>query len=102
MHWKFFGSLWWLLLAATFSLSAATYEVAPSNPRASDEGDGTKERPWQTISQAARKAGAGDTVIIHDGVYRETAILKTSGTAQAPVVFEAAPGSMWCLPAPTG
>lgn len=34
-------------------------------------GDGTKENPFQTISQAAEIAMPGDTIIIDDGIYRE-------------------------------
>lgn len=36
-----------------------------------DYAAGTKEAPLRTISQAARFAEAGDTVIVHEGVYRE-------------------------------
>jgi len=80
-------------LAATISLPAATYEVAQRNPLASDTGNGTADRPWKTIARAAAKAGPGDTVTIHDGDYREQVTLKTSGTPQAPILFEAAPGA---------
>lgn len=38
---------------------------------ASAKGCGTKEQPFQTISQAARIAESGDTVIVAPGVYRE-------------------------------
>jgi hypothetical protein len=80
-------------MGLTVSLSAKTFEVAQQNPKASDNGDGSKERPWKTISQAAEKAAPGDDVIIYAGVYRETVLVKTSGMTQAPIVFEAAPGA---------
>ena len=35
----------------------------------------------RTISEAATKAGPGDTVVIHDGIYRETVTVEKSGTA---------------------
>ncbi|MDR1639769.1 MAG: right-handed parallel beta-helix repeat-containing protein [Clostridiales bacterium] len=38
---------------------------------ASRSGDGSKERPFKTISQAAEIAVAGDEVIVAPGVYRE-------------------------------
>ena len=81
-----------LALILGSSLSAATYEVAQRQPQASDEAPGTSERPWKTISKAAEKAAPGDVVVIHGGVYRERVLVKTSGTAQAPIRFEAAPG----------
>jgi hypothetical protein len=80
-------------VALSVSVQAATYEVAQRNPQASDEGDGTRERPWKTISRAAAKVAPGDTVVIRDGTYREQVVCKTSGTEQAPIRFEAAPGA---------
>jgi len=83
----------WLSLACFICGAAETYEVAQRNPLASDDGAGTQEQPWKTISKAAAAVKPGDQVIIRDGVYREAVVLKTSGTAQAPIVFEAAPGA---------
>ncbi len=83
----------WFLLASTVSISAATYEVAQHDPRSSDEGDGTKEHPWKTISNAAEKVGPGDKVIIREGVYREAVVVKTSGTELAPILFEVGSGA---------
>lgn len=79
------------LLTLVPALSAATYEVAQRHPAASDDGRGTPEQPWKTISKAAEKVGPGDAVVIRDGVYRERVVVKTSGTAEAPIRFEAAP-----------
>jgi hypothetical protein len=81
------------MLASGVSVSAATYEVAQRNPQANDDGDGTRDRPWRTITRAAEKAGPGDRVVVRDGIYREHLIAKTSGTAEAPIQFEAAPGA---------
>ncbi|HEY4283865.1 MAG TPA: right-handed parallel beta-helix repeat-containing protein [Chthoniobacterales bacterium] len=66
--------------------------VDQHNPRASDQNPGTKDRPLKTISAAAARVKSGDHVIIHGGDYRETVIIKASGTSDAPIVFEAAPG----------
>ncbi len=77
----------------TFSLRAASYAVAQRQPKASDDGPGTSEQPWKTLAKAFEKAGAGDTVLIGDGIYREQVVAKASGTAQEPIVFEAAPGA---------
>jgi hypothetical protein len=82
-----------LACVAAVSAQAATYEVAQRNPQASDDGDGSRERPWKTVSRAATKVAPGDTVVIRDGTYREQVVFKTSGTEQAPIRFEAAQGA---------
>ncbi len=86
-------SIAWLSLGVTVSLPAGTFEVAQNNPQASDDGDGSAARPWKTIVKAAEKVRPGDKVIIRDGIYREAVVVKASGTAQAPIQFEAAPGA---------
>lgn len=82
-----------LVLAGSLAAPAATFEVAQRHPQASDAGPGTGERPWKTLTQAAARAGAGDRVIIRDGVYREAVVVRNSGTEQTPIRFEAAPGA---------
>jgi hypothetical protein len=82
-----------MLVAFTLPVAAATYEVAQLHPQASDDGDGTSEHPWKTINRAPGKVGAGDKVINCDGIYREQVVVKQNGTAQAPILFEAAPGA---------
>jgi hypothetical protein len=79
-------------LAGMLSLSAATYEVAQQHPQASDDASGTAEQPWKTIAKATDKARPGDLVVIRSGVYREHLLVRSSGTEQAPIRFEAAPG----------
>lgn len=44
------------------------YHVAKNG---SDQAEGTKQAPFLTINKAAAVAMAGDTVIVHEGVYRE-------------------------------
>jgi hypothetical protein len=46
----------------------------------------------RTISEAATKAEAGDTVVIHDGIYRESVTVERSGTEEKPIRFQAARG----------
>jgi hypothetical protein len=86
-----------LALALGSALQAATYEVAQQNPQANDDGPGTGERPWKTVARAAETASPGDVVVIRGGVYRERLLVKTSGTAQAPIRFEAAAGEQVVL-----
>lgn len=88
------ASLFCLVAALGLATAApgVTYEVAQQHPQASDEGPGTAVRPWKTLAKAAEKAGPGDVVFIRGGIYRERVLARTSGTADAPIRFEAAPG----------
>ena len=74
------------------SVFAATYHVSQRSPQASDAGPGTAERPWRSISKAAEAMQPGDSVVIHAGVYREHVRPGRSGTASAPITYQAAPG----------
>jgi len=69
---------------SVFSANATTFTVSPSG---SDDHPGTAEKPFHTISRAAAKARPGDTVQIMGGIYRESVVLKTAGTAEQPVRF---------------
>lgn len=58
-----------------------------------DKADGSKETPFRTINRAAAMAQPGDTVQVHEGVYREWVDPQNSGlSAQQPIIYEAAPG----------
>jgi len=46
----------------------------------------------KSIGEAAKGVAAGDRVVIHGGTYRETVVVEVSGTAERPILFEAAPG----------
>ena len=45
-----------------------------------------------TISEAAKRVEAGDTVVIHGGTYREHVTVEADGTAERPIRFVAAAG----------
>lgn len=49
-------------------MSGKTYHVSKNGKR---NATGTKNDPFLTINQGASVATAGDTVIVHEGVYRE-------------------------------
>lgn len=66
---------------------AATYHVAKTDA-ASDVNPGTAAKPWETIGRAVKQLEAGDTVVIHEGVYREWVVPKRSGAAEAPITFQ--------------
>ncbi|MCR5798463.1 MAG: right-handed parallel beta-helix repeat-containing protein [Lachnospiraceae bacterium] len=58
------------------------------NRRAGLDGNGTKERPFKRIGDAARVAKAGDTVIVAPGIYREYVNPVNGGTEDAPIVYK--------------
>jgi parallel beta-helix repeat protein len=89
------GILFWLIILSGVPGQAATantFIVNQHNPSASDRNPGTEKKPLKTIAAAAVKLHAGDHLIIHAGEYRETVIIKASGTKQAPILIESAPG----------
>lgn len=59
----------------------------------SDHNDGTAEAPLATINRAAALAVAGDTVVVHEGIYREWVKPPRGGLSNARrITFAAAPG----------
>jgi hypothetical protein len=84
----------WLAVAFCFAVTpcaeARTYVVNQRHPAAADENAGVEDRPFATITAAARAVKAGDEVLIHAGVYREQVTVEAGGTDQAPIVFRAA------------
>ena len=48
-----------------------TLHVACGDANASDDNDGSEQRPFATINRAAELAEPGDRVLIHGGIYRE-------------------------------
>ncbi len=51
------------------------------------DGDGSCERPFKRIGDAAKLAVAGDEVIVKKGIYREHVIPKNAGTKEQPIVY---------------
>ncbi len=72
-------------------VTGKTYHVAQTK-KASDINSGSLEYPFLTIQKAADIAEAGDTIIIHEGTYREIVKPKNDGTSMAPITFKAAEG----------
>ena len=66
------------------------YHVSKSG---SDHAPGTEQQPFRTIQRAADIAAAGDTVVVHEGVYREWVKPKNGGLSRdLPVTYMAAAG----------
>lgn len=57
------------------------------NAKAKENGDGTKERPFRTIQEAADIAAAGDEVLVYPGVYRENVNPINGGTEENRIVY---------------
>jgi len=55
--------------------------------KSNQNGNGTKECPFMTISQAAEIAVAGDEVLVMPGIYREDVNPKNAGTPDARIVY---------------
>ena len=87
IHDLFFRVLAVQLLAPLTALHARELYVNPQRPEASDTNAGTREEPLRTISAAAKRVQAGDTVVVAAGVYREAVTLTRSGEAGRPIVF---------------
>lgn len=63
-------------------------------PYGNDRFSGTEQEPFRTIAHAATILLPGDICLVRGGVYRETVRPAQSGTAEAPILFEAYPGEM--------
>src|SRR5512147_91535 len=71
-----------------------TYYVDGSSASADDNGPGTKERPFRTISKAAEVLQPGERVVIAEGIYRECVRPARGGTGPDKMIsYEAAPGA---------
>jgi len=69
---------------------ATVYHVAKHG---SDQNPGTEKQPFLTIGKAASVAQAGDTVIVHEGEYREWVRPKHSGLSESRrITYKAADG----------
>jgi parallel beta-helix repeat protein len=79
-----------MLLAGAVGLAQAeTYFVSP---RGNDAHSGSRAAPMKTISAAAAKAVAGDTVLVLEGVYRERVSPPRGGSEGKPIIYRGEPG----------
>ena len=80
------------LQASGAERSRLVYHVAQT-ANASDRNPGSRDEPFLTISQAARTVRPGDTMIVHEGIYRECVRPVRGGTGpERMITYQAAPG----------
>ena len=77
-----------LILALTGIAWSGELIVEQKNARADDKNPGTLAAPFKTIQAAVDKAKAGDTVRVRAGVYRESVVIKHSGSHFRPVYWK--------------
>jgi parallel beta-helix repeat protein len=80
------------LSVAAAAASASTLYVAKNDPNCSNSGSGTATQPFCSITPAAARVAAGETVQVSAGTYNEMVTVSSSGTASAPIRFTAVPG----------
>ncbi len=79
-----------LFIVATSATMAKEYHVSI---KGNDQNLGTKSKPFQTISAAARVAAPGDVITVHAGVYRERINPPRGGTSESErIIYQAAKG----------
>jgi len=57
-----------------------------------DRNSGSESEAFKTISKAAQTAQPGDTITVHEGVYREWVNPARGGTEDKRIMYRAAPG----------
>jgi hypothetical protein len=76
-----------------YSVSLTNGKTYYVSTKGSDEDSGSFEAPFQTITQAAKVAKAGETIFVREGTYYERRVsLQNSGTADAPITLASTPG----------
>ena len=83
----------WVLLGPAAAIAAGTFYVDNTNASCSNTGPGTEAQPYCTISAAiAAHSGAGTTILVKPGTYREQVTVNASGAAGNPFVIKALGG----------
>jgi hypothetical protein len=89
-------SLLFCTLLLGFSLAAADFVPLRTlyvSPRGDDNQSGLlPEQPLRSINKATQLIQPGDLVLVSGGRYQEQVVIKTSGTAENPIVFRAQAG----------
>lgn len=78
-----------LATLTSMPLMASTWYVDNADPACTNAGPGDAQKPFCAIQTAAKRARAGDKVLVSPGDYREQVTLRYSGTPASPIVFQA-------------
>lgn len=82
----------WVIAGLALAMNANAGELHVA-PRGDNSNPGTAAAPLRTIQHAADLAQPGDTVTVHEGVYRERVNPPRGGTSDAErIVYQVAPG----------
>ena len=77
-------------MACVLTGCATEYHVSTAGL---DSNPGTRSKPFKTISRAAEVAQPGDTITVHEGIYRERVNPPRGGTSDDKrIVYRAADG----------
>lgn len=84
------------------SLPAASQRVLGPGPNLyvdakrgkDDSGDGSRDKPWQSITHALPKLKPGDTLVLRSGVYYDALTISASGEAGKPLTIRSHPGEL--------
>jgi len=74
------------------------------SPRGDDQGGGSESSPYRSLAFATRQLRAGDTLVVHGGIYRENVVISAadgfaSGEPGRPITVRAADGETAVLEA---
>ncbi|MEL6702907.1 MAG: right-handed parallel beta-helix repeat-containing protein [Bacteroidota bacterium] len=81
-----------VVLVTVLAVTSANAQLYVA-PDAEPDGDGSAARPFASITEAATRARPGDTILLRRGVYYQAIFPSVSGTAEAPIAFQPAPGA---------
>ncbi|MDR6844657.1 right-handed parallel beta-helix repeat-containing protein [Flavobacterium granuli] len=82
-----------VLVFCTAIIAKAQTEYYVSATKGSDANKGSKEKPFKTISAAAKVAKAGDVITVHAGTYRESIQPEVGGISDTKrITYQAAKG----------
>lgn len=84
-------ALFLIFASAAFNVGAKEFHVSANDGK--DTNNGSASAPFRTINAAARIAGPGDTVSVHEGTYREWVNPLRGGSGEhARILYRAYPG----------
>ena len=82
-----------MALTSTAAADKPTPAIYHVSQHGDDANDGSESQPLRTISAAARLAQPGDTITVHEGIYRERINPPRGGTSDRNrIVYQAAAG----------